>query len=142
MSTLSAEKAITLELPHEIYEHVRRAARGMKQPVELALAKIVEAATPSLEKVPPEYRAELEALEDLSDQQLLKIAQRMPSAVEQRRLARLLDKNQRGALTEREQQTLAGIRASADQQMLRRSYACLLLKFRGHRIPNLVDVRK
>jgi hypothetical protein len=133
---------LTLELPQEIYEHVRRAARGMKQPLELALAKIVEAATPSLEKVPPEYRAELESLEDLGDKQLLAVARSKPSAVEQRRLIRLLDKNQRGVLTEREQKTLAVIRAAADQQMLRRSYACLLLKFRGHRIPNLMDKRK
>jgi hypothetical protein len=114
----------------------------MKQPLELALAKIVEAATPSLEKVPPEYRAELESLEDLGDKQLLAVARSKPSAVEQRRLIRLLDKNQRGVLTEREQKTLAVIRAAADQQMLRRSYACLLLKFRGHRIPNLMDKRK
>jgi hypothetical protein len=134
--------ALTLELPKDIYEHVRRAARGMNQPLELTLVKIVEAATPSLEKVPPEYRAKLEALEDLSDQQLLKIARSRPSALEQRRLARLLDKNRRSALTEREQQTLAGIRASADQQMIRRSYAYLLLKFRGHRIPNVMDKRK
>ena len=133
---------LTLELPQDIYKHVRRAARGMKQPLERALVKIVEAATPSLEKVPPEYRAELEALEDLSDKQLLKIARSRPSAVEQRRLTRLLDKNQHSALTDREQQTLAGIRASADRQMLRRSYAYLLLKFRGHRIPDLLDERK
>jgi len=58
---------LTSESPEDIYEHVRRAAKGMNQPVEKALVSIVRAATPSLEKVPAEYRAELEALEDLGD---------------------------------------------------------------------------
>ena len=51
---------LTLELPEDVYERVRRAAKGMNQPVEKALVNIVRAATPSLEKVPAEYRAELE----------------------------------------------------------------------------------
>jgi hypothetical protein len=134
--------SLTLELPKDIYEHVRRAARGMKQPLEKALVKIVEAATPSLEKVPLEYRAELEALEDLSDKQLLNVAQNIPSAAQQSRLVRLLDKNQRCELTEREQQALAELRSAADRLILKRSYAYLLLKFRGHRIPNLLDMRR
>jgi hypothetical protein len=61
-------------LPEEIYERVRRAARGMNQPVEKALVNIVRAATPSLEKVPAEYRAELEALEELGDEELQRIS--------------------------------------------------------------------
>jgi hypothetical protein len=40
---------LVLELPDDIYERVRRAAKGMKQPVEKALVNIVRAATPSLE---------------------------------------------------------------------------------------------
>jgi len=39
------------------YEHVRRAAKAMNQPMEKAPANIVRAATPSLEKVPEEYRS-------------------------------------------------------------------------------------
>ena len=52
---------LTLELPEDVYERVRRAAKGMNQPMEKALVNIVRAATPSLEKVPAEYRAELKA---------------------------------------------------------------------------------
>lgn len=61
---------LTLELPEDVYERVRRAAKGMNQPVEKALVDIVRAATPSLEKVPAEYRAELEGMEDLGDDEL------------------------------------------------------------------------
>ena len=133
------QPVLTLELPDDVYEHVRRAAKGMKQPLETALVNIVKAATPSLDNVPPEYRAELAAMEDLADAELWSVADSCASQADERRLAKLLDKNQRDALTDRERQSLKGLRAAADHRMLRRSYAFLLLKYRGHRIPNLAD---
>jgi hypothetical protein len=137
-----SQALVSLHLPQDVYERVRRAAKGMKQPVEKALVNIVRAATPSLEKVPPEYRPELEAMEDLGDEELWKMAESCLEPAEQRRLARLLDKNQRGNLTDRERQALIALRGAADRLMLRRSYALLLLKYRGHRIPNLGDVMR
>src|SRR5215470_12359928 len=109
--TQKSQSSLTLDLPPEIYERVRRAAKGMKQPLEQALVNIVKAATPSLEKVPVEYRAALEAMEDLSDDTLWKMAQSRLTPARQRRLANLLDKSQRGELTDRERQALTGLRA-------------------------------
>ena len=43
------------------------------------------------------------------------------------------------ALTDRERTALGGLRSDADRLMLQRSYAALLLKYRGHRLPNLED---
>ena len=63
-----------------------------------------------------------------------------PAPAKQRRLERLLDKNQRGELTDRERRALDELRADGDRRMLRRSYAALLLKYRGHRVPNLEDL--
>src|SRR5437870_9475471 len=97
-----SQPVLTLQLPEDVYERVRRAAKGMNQPVEKALVNIVRAATPSLEKVPPEYRAELEAMEDLGDEDLWRILRSRPAPAQQRRLERILDKNQRGELTDRE----------------------------------------
>jgi hypothetical protein len=127
---------LTLELPEDVYERVRRAAKGMNQPVEKALVDIVRAATPSLEKVPSEYRAELESMEDLGDDELWGISRSRFASAKQRRMQRLLDKNQREELTDRERRALAELRSAGDRLMLRRSYAALLLKYRGHRIPN------
>jgi hypothetical protein len=62
-----SQLVLKLELPDDISERVIRAAKGMKQPVEQALVTIVRAATPSLAKVPLEFRADLETLEDLGD---------------------------------------------------------------------------
>jgi hypothetical protein len=131
--------ALTLELPEDVYERVSRAARGMNQPMEKALVSIVRAATPSLEKVPAEYRAELEAMEDLGDDALLRITRCRPAPARQRRLQRLLEKNQAGEMTEREQSALRTLRSEGDRLMLQRTYAALLLKYRGHRVPNLED---
>ena len=131
---------LTLRLPEDIYEHVRRAAKGMNQPVEEALANIVRAATPSLEKVPDKYRAELEAMEDLGDEELWKISRTGPTPAKQRRLERLLNRNEQGELTDRERRALGELRADGDRLMLQRSYAALLLKYRGHRIPNVEDL--
>ena len=125
-----------LKLPEDVYERVRRAAKGMNQPVKQALMQIVRAATPSLERVPAEYRAELEGLEDLGDEPLWAIARGRPAPARQRRLDRLLEKNRRGELTDRERRALGELRSEGDRLMLRRSYAALLLKYRGHRLPN------
>lgn len=127
---------LTLELPEDVYERVRRAAKGMNQPLEKALVDIVRAATPSLEQVPAEYRTELEALEDLGDDELWRIARSRPAPAAQRRLERLLDRNRSGELTDRDRRALGELRRQGDRLMLRRSYAALLLKYRGHRVPN------
>jgi hypothetical protein len=137
-----SQPVLRLELPEDIYERVRRAAKGMKQPVEKALVNIVKAAMPSLDKVPAAYRAELEAMEDLDDAALWKIAEGVLPPEQQRQLARLLAKNQRGPLKEAEQRALLALRETADRVMLQRSYAYVLLKSRGHSVPSLADLKK
>jgi len=109
---IMSQPVLTLELPEDVYEHVRRAAKGMKQPLETALVNIVKAATPSLEKVPTEYRAELEAMEDLGDTELWKEAESAANPTHERRLTNLLDKNQRGELTEKQRKMLASERGN------------------------------
>jgi hypothetical protein len=133
--------ALTLELPEELYERVRRTAKGMKQPMEIALANIVKAATPTLEKVPLEYRAELEAMEGFSDQTLWEVTRSSLPEGTQRRMTRLLDKNQRTELTDQDRQALADLRVVADRLMLKRSYAYLLLKYRGRQIPHPAELK-
>ena len=132
--------AVTLKLPEDIYDRVRRAAKGMNQSLETALVNIVRAATPSRDKVPAEYRAELEAMEDLGDEELMSILRGRPVPSRQRPIERLLEKNQRGRLTDRERRALDELRADGDRLTPRRSYAALLLKYRGHRVPNLEEM--
>jgi hypothetical protein len=44
------QPVLTLERPADVYERLRRAAKGMNRPMEKALVDIIRAATPSLEK--------------------------------------------------------------------------------------------
>lgn len=130
-----SRQAITVKLPEEIIERIKRAARATKRPVNQILADIVRTALPSLEKIPPEYRQELEAMESMSDEQLWKTTEELLSSQSQRQIARLLRKNGRESLTKTEEQTLTRLRKEADRLMMRRSYAYLLLKSRGYSIP-------
>jgi hypothetical protein len=137
-----SQLVLTLELPDDLSERVRRTAQGMKQPVEQALVAIVRAATPSLAKVPHEFRAELESLEVLDDDALVRTAEEHLAPAKQRRLETLLDKNKRGKNTQRERQALTTLRSEANRLTLRRVYAFLLLKYRGHRIPSLAELKR
>jgi hypothetical protein len=130
---------LSVELPEDVYERVRRAAAATNQPMETTLAAIVRGATPSLDKVPRQYRAELEAMEVLGDDELAGFTQAGLSAAKQRRLAHLLDKKQQGDLTNRQQSALAELQSEADRLMLRRAYAALLLKYRGHQLPSNLE---
>jgi hypothetical protein len=136
-----SRQSIRVELPEDVYRHVRRAALGMKRPLDRALASIVKAATPSLEKVPPRYRSELESLEALSDEKLWRIAESSVPEKHESTMARLLRKNQGSGLTEREQESLTRLRNETDRLTLRKSYTYLLLKYRGHRIPALREMK-
>ncbi len=137
-----SQSPVALHLPEDVYERVRRAAKGMRQSIETALVNIVTAATPSLEKVPVAYRPELEAMEVLSDRELWAMTESRLTPAQQRRLEKLLDKNQRGQLTERDRLALTDLRFDADRLMLQQSYAYLLLKYRGHRVPTLGDLKR
>src|SRR4051812_31730990 len=112
-----SQPVLTLELPEDVYERVRRAAKAMKQPVATVLVNIVKGAMPSLEKVPPQYRAELEAMEDLGDEELWKVAKTVAEPAYERKMANLLDKNQQGKMTKKDRKALAELRAAGDRQM-------------------------
>jgi hypothetical protein len=63
-------------------------------------------------------------------------------AAQQRELDRLLRKNQAGALTEQERRKLDQLQREADHVMLRKARAAVLLRFRGHRLPKLEELRR
>ena len=126
---------VVVKLPASIFERVERTAKGLKQPIQQAMVKIVEAGLPSLAKVPPEYRSELEALEAMSDEGLWEIARSELPAGQQRQLNRLLRNNQAEGLSEAEQQSLDQLHAEANRLMLRKSCVHVILNWRGHQAP-------
>jgi hypothetical protein len=116
---------------------VERTAKGLKQPIQEVLVKILQAGLPSLAKVPPEFQPELETLEILSDEELWKVAQSTVPAIQQDRLNDLLQKNQAEGLSQAEQDELDQLHTEANRVMLRKSYAYVLLKWRGYPVHGL-----
>ena len=134
-------QTLTVKLPDAVYERVVHTAAGWKQPVEKALVHLIKLGLPPLD-VPAEFEADLKALEALDDDALWEVLKSKVPPATQRKLHRLLDKNQAETLTAPERQKLDGLQQEADRTMLCKAHAALLLKWRGHRIPTLKELRK
>ncbi len=125
-------QTVTLQVPQSIYQSAWRTARAVKRPIEDFFVMVLKSSLPSLEGLPEETITELTALESCTDKQLWEVARSTLSLAQRRQLSRLLQKNQAGKLAERERQKLDTLLAAADQLMLRRARAYVLLKWRGY----------
>ena len=134
--------SVNLQLPQEIHERVKRLAKGIGKPIKETLLKVVETGLPAFNKVPSEYQLDLAKLEILSDAALWEVAESEMPETQQRKLSCLLRKNQAETLAPRENQELDRLRTEANRLMLRKSYAYVLLKWRGYEIPTLADLMK
>jgi hypothetical protein len=136
-------QTVTLKLPEEIYECLKRAAEALQQPIETVLVQVVQAGLPpSVDDVPPEYREEFQAMARLSDQELWDVAQSTLPKAKQLQLSRLLRKNEAGTLSEKEHRKLEALHREADLITLRKAHAYALLKWRNRRIPTLDELHK
>jgi hypothetical protein len=84
--------------------------------------------------VPPEFQSALAALDRLDDDALWRVARSQRSEAELERYDELLDRNQNDRLTAAEQNELTGMRKGAEQFMLCKAQAAVLLRWRGHSI--------
>jgi hypothetical protein len=133
---------VTLELPPTIYLPARRMAEATNLPLEDLLVRALQSLLPSLDGLPSELVEELVDLEGLDDESLWQVmVSRVPEA-QQSDLDDLLRKNQAGTLTRQEHQELERLQREADRVMLRKARAAVLLRFRGHRLPTLEELRR
>lgn len=123
---------VTLNLPETIYQSAWRTAKAVRRPVEDILLSVIKSSLPPLEGLPPETINELTELESFADAQLWKVARSTLPESQQRKLSRLLRKNQAGTLTERERQTIDDLISESERLMLRKARAYVLLKWRGY----------
>ena len=133
--------SIVLELPETLFRRIERAAQGLNQPMPQALVRIVENSLPSLDKVPQQHRAELEALEPLTNQDLWSVSQEVLPPDMQRELSDLLRENERQTLIPVREARLDALLGESNRLMLRKSYALALLKWRGGKIPILTGAK-
>lgn len=127
--------SVTLEIPENIYASAQRTAKAVRRSPEEVLVTVLKTSLPPLEDLPADLTAELTALEHLDDSQLLAVAQSSLPHLQQRKLSRLLQKNQAGKLADREQHALETLAAESERLMIRKARAYALLKWRGLTLP-------
>ncbi|MBI3762262.1 MAG: hypothetical protein HY260_10425 [Chloroflexi bacterium] len=135
-------RTVTLELPDTIYLPAQRTAEATRRPLTEVIVDALKASLPPLEGLPPALVTELVSLEELDNDALWQVMLSQVPEDRQRRLNRLLRKNKTGKLTETDRTELAALQNDADRIMLRKARAAVLLRFRGRRLPTLVELRK
>lgn len=80
---------------------------------------------------------EIDALAQLNNTELRKVARSTYPAGKQRRYDLLLEKNSGGKISTDEKNELKTLREESEHLMLRKAHAYALLKWRGHSLPSL-----
>ena len=93
-------------------------------------------APPAVDYAPLELQGELIAMQELTIEELLTIAQSQIPESQQELHFQLLEKNQNNQLSESDRLLLKSLRVSADYLMLKKAYAYALLKWRGFSLPD------
>jgi hypothetical protein len=128
-----ALQPVTVKLPPALYRRLERVAALTNQSFDAVLLQTIRGNLPvALEDTPPEMQADLAALIKLSDDDLWAVARSPVEAQQWRQHQTLLRKNASGTLSEKHQHELARLREATDRQVLRRSLALALLKWRGY----------
>jgi hypothetical protein len=131
---------VTLTLPDSFFQPIQRTAQATSQPIEELLLHALQASLPPLEGLPDDIIENLTALETLDEQSLWRVMAETVPAELQRKLSGLLERQQSASLTVAEREQLTALQRQADLVMLRKARAAVLLRFRGKRIPTLVEL--
>ena len=132
---------VAIQVPTGLYRRLERLADLTHRPLESLIEQTLSANLPPLpDDLPDGVRNALVTLEGLSDDDLWQIMHSMFPEEQHAQFVALRAKARDGMLTESEHALLDAFRAEADLVMLRKVYAALLLKWRGHRLPTLAEL--
>lgn len=135
------DQTVAIQIPEHLYQRLKRLAALTNHSLEQLVVQTLSANVPPLpDDIPDDMRDDLIALEALDDAALWHVAHSMVSAEQHEQLLLLLDKHQAGTIADAERAVLAQLQREADRLMLRKAYAYVLLKWRGHRIPTLAEL--
>lgn len=129
-------ETVTLQIPEILYQRLVNTARATQRPLEEVMLHALQIGSPpEWDNVPPEFQADLAALDKLDDNTLWQIFHSRKTAADMERYNILLEGNSSNTLTEAERLELMALRTEADRFMLRKAQAAVLLGWRGHRVP-------
>ena len=133
-------QTVILEIPESFLPPLQRTAAATKQTVEKLLLNALQTSLPPLEDLPPNFTANLTALENLDNESLQRVLRETVAVKITAKITALLKKRQARSLTEPERETLNKLQQEADLTMLRKARAAVLLRFRGQRLPTLTEL--
>lgn len=135
-------QSVRIEWPKKMYRRLEKLANATNQTIDKVLLQTIRGNLPPvLEDLPPAMRGEFGAMLHLKDKELWQVVRTPINPTHWRRHQRLLDKNSEGELTPKERGELDKLRAETDEQVLRKSFALALLKWRGHILFPIQDAK-
>ena len=133
-----ATDAVIIHLPDHLLHRLERVAELTGQPLEGVIVRTLSSNLPPLpDDLPDATRDALQALESLSDDELWDLTRATLPEDQYARVTALREQRLDGMLDADEQDELEHLLQAADLLTLRKAYAAVLLKWRGHRVPLL-----
>jgi hypothetical protein len=134
-------QTIAIQMPQSLYQRLQRLSELTHRPLESLVLQTLDANLPALpENLPKAMRQDLISLEGLNDEALWQVAQSTVDQEHQTQYRHLLEKRRLGTITTNEETRLETLYQAANQNMLRKAYAYVLLKWRGHQLPTLAEL--
>jgi hypothetical protein len=123
-----------------LFLQLEAAARSSAQSVDAVVAQSLERTIPPhlVALLPTTLQAELDAMEQLSDEALRAIAYSVALPERGEQMDELIALKQAGTITPHQQEQLSALRSEAEALMVRKAHAFVLLKNRGH-VPPPID---
>lgn len=131
----------TVAVPQALYQRLERLAHLSGRSLESLVAQTLAASIPPIpDDLPAHTREALRALEQASDTDLWNTMREQVNAehIEQWESAR--DRQRSGAASSEDLAAIAQLRDQIDLLTLRKAYAAVILKWRGHHIPSLAEL--
>lgn len=133
---------VAVQVPQTLYHRLERLAELTHQPLQSLVVRALSSTIPPLpDDLPDDWRDALIGLEGLSDAELWRTLRAQFTDEQREEYARLREKQRRGTIAEVERAALGTLQQEADLLVLRKAYAGVLLKWRGHRLPTLDELK-
>jgi hypothetical protein len=135
-------RTITVTLPEDVYAQLEARAQTAARSVEDVVAETLTRSVPPAPEpnLPPTIQAELNAMDQLSDEALWAIARSTANDDKIALYDVLIERQNTHTLTPEGRHMLTQLRDEADALMLRKAHAYAVLQSRGYTIPSLDEL--
>lgn len=129
-----AVQTVTLSLPENVYEQIRRAAEISRRSVDEVMTEAVAAVAPVTANATQEMRSTLAQMAYMNDAALWRAARATMPTEQRERLAALHDEQQRTPLTPEERSEEQALLRLYRETILVRAQAAVILRQRGYEV--------